>query len=202
MGEDKDRRRGVGAACLVLAAAVAAACGQQPPPPTQTTAAADPGAAVARGKYLVTTSGCNDCHTTKKMGPNGPELDMSMLLAGHPEAMKMPPPPKIAPNDPWAIITSPTLTAWSGPWGESFAANLTPDQNTGLGNWTEDMFVKAIRTGKHMGVSRQILPPMPWQEFAQMTDADLKAIYAYLRTIPPVTNHVPDPIPPAGAPGS
>jgi hypothetical protein len=63
---------------------------------------------------------------------------------------------------------APTLTAWSGPWGQSFAANLTPDKNTGLGVWTEDMFIKAIRTGKHMGTSRDILPPMPWQAFAQM----------------------------------
>jgi hypothetical protein len=81
-----------------------------------------------------------------------------------------------------------------------FAANLTPDKNTGLGIWTEDMFIKAIRTGKHMGTSRDILPPMPWQAFAQMTDADLKGIFAYLQSIPAVTNHVPDPIPPlAGA---
>jgi hypothetical protein len=95
---------------------------------------------------------------------------------------------------------APTLTAWSGPWGQSFAANLTPDKNTGLGIWTEDMFIKAIRTGKHMGTSRDILPPMPWQAFAQMTDADLKGIFAYLQSIPAVTNHVPDPIPPpAGA---
>jgi hypothetical protein len=97
------------------------------------------------------------------------------------------------------VVTTPTLTAWSGPWGVSFAANLTPDQNTGLGTWTEDMFVKAIRTGKHMGVSRPILPPMPWQDIAAMSDGDLKAIYAYLRSIPPIVNHVPDPIPPTAA---
>jgi hypothetical protein len=144
------------------------------------------------------TAGCHDCHTTKKIGPNGPEPDMSRMLAGHPEDFKMPAPPKLAADSPWAIVTSPTLTAWSGPWGVSFAANLTPDQNTGLGIWTEEMFVSAIRMGKHMGTSRPILPPMPWQDFAVMSDADLKAIYAYLRTIPPIANHVPDPIPPGG----
>ena len=109
----------------------------------------------------------------------------------------MPAPPKLPPQGPWAIAVAGDLTAWSGPWGQSFAANLTPDKNTGLGILTEDMLIKAIRTGKHMGTSRDILPPMPWQQFAQMTDADLKAIFAYLQSLPPVANHVPDPIPPA-----
>ena len=94
------------------------------------------------------------------------------------------------------------LTAWSGPWGISYAINLTPDESTGIGSWSEDTFVKALRTGKHMGVSRPILPPMPWQDFRQMTDADLKSLYAYLRTVPPVTNRVPDPRPPLAAPGA
>ena len=88
---------------------------------------------VQRGKYLVTVAGCNECHTTKTFGPDGPQPDTSRLLAGHPEQMKMPPPPRLPPHEPWAVVASPTLTAWSGPWGVSFAANLTPDQNTGLG---------------------------------------------------------------------
>jgi hypothetical protein len=86
------------------------------------------------------------------------------------------------------------LTAWAGPWGISYASNLTPDQVTGMGIWTEEMFVKAMRTGKHMGVSRPILPPMPWMYIAKLTDEDLKAVYAFLRTLPAVTNHVPDPV--------
>jgi hypothetical protein len=90
------------------------------------------------------------------------------------------------------------MTAWSGPWGTSFAANLTSDQNTGLGIWTEEMFLNAIRQGRHMGVSRPILPPMPWQVFRNLTDEDLKAIFAYLRTVPPVHNRVPDPVEPQG----
>lgn len=154
---------------------------------------------VERGKYLVTITGCNDCHTTKKIGPNGPEPDMSKMLAGYPEDFKMPAPPNAPTDAPWPIVTNPTLTAWSGPWGVSFAANLTPDQNTGLGIWTEKMFVDAMRTGKHMGISRPILPPMPWQDIAAMSDADLKAVFAYLRTIPPIVNHVPDPLPPTGS---
>jgi hypothetical protein len=76
----------------------------------------------------------------------------------------------------------------------SFAANLTPDQNTGLGIWTEDMFMRAIREGRHMGTSRPILPPMPWQAVRNLNDEDLRAVFAYLKTVPPITNHVPDPI--------
>ncbi len=94
------------------------------------------------------------------------------------------------------------LTAWSGPWGVSFPANLTPDTNTGLrsGVWTEELFIKALRTGKHMGTARDILPPMPWKFYGQLSDDDLKAIWAYLGTIPAINNHVPDPIPPADGP--
>ena len=144
----------------------------------------------ARGKYLVTIMSCNDCHTPFKMGPKGPEPDMTRMLSGHPETLKLPPPP--APSGPWIWSGAGTNTAYAGPWGVSYAANLTPDQNTGIGIWTEEMFVKAMRTGKHFGTSRDIQPPMPWPWIGQATDEDLKAIYAYLRTIPPVVNHVPD----------
>ena len=54
------------------------------------------------------------------------------------------------------------------------------------------MFVSAIRTGRHMGKARPIMPPMPWPAFRNGTDEDLKSIYAYLRTIKPIANHVPD----------
>jgi hypothetical protein len=85
------------------------------------------------------------------------------------------------------------LTAWAGPWGGSYAANLTPDEATGLGIWTEELFIQALRSGKHMGVGRDILPPMPWQNCAVLTDSDLRAIFAYLRSIPPIRNSVPVP---------
>jgi hypothetical protein len=134
--------------------------------------------------------GCNDCHTPLKMGPRGPEPDMSRFLSGHPEQMGAL--PAAPPRGPWLWAGAATNTAFSGPWGISYAANLTPDQNTGLGIWTEEMFVKALRTGRHMGVSREILPPMPWQSFRTGTDEDLKSIYAFLRSIKPVVNHVPD----------
>lgn len=154
------------------------------------------GGAVQRGKYLVEILACGDCHTPKKMGPDGPEDDASRLLAGHTGEA---PPPAPGGDGPWVAHTTDQMTAWAGPWGVSFSKNLTPDENTGIGSWSEETFVKALRTGRHMGVSRPILPPMPWQSFAKMTDDDMKAVFAYLRTIPPIHNPTPDPIPPAGA---
>jgi hypothetical protein len=152
---------------------------------------------VDRGRYLVTIMGCNDCHTPMKMGANGPELDLSRALSGHPETLPITPPPAL--NGPWGWIGASTNTAFSGPWGISYTANLTPDRNTGLGIWTEDMFLSAIRTGRHMGTSRPINPPMPWQMYRNATDEDLKSVYAYLRTLKPVVNHVPDYQPPQHA---
>jgi mono/diheme cytochrome c family protein len=147
-----------------------------------------------RGRHLILTSGCNDCHTPKKMGPMGPEPDMSRLVEGYVGDGKLTV-PTLPPG--WVVASNADLTAWAGPWGISFAMNLTPDENTGIGSWSEETFIKAIRTGRHMGVSRPILPPMPWQQIRLMSDEDLKAIYAFLRTIPPLHNPVPDPIAPA-----
>jgi hypothetical protein len=154
---------------------------------------------VARGKYLVTFAGCNDCHSPKVFTPMGPMVDTTRLLSGHPSDQKLPAVPKgvIAP-DQWGALTSNDLTAWSGPWGTSFTANLTPDKATGLGSWTVDMFIKALRTGKHMGEGRNILPPMPWMMINTATDDDLKAVFAYLQSLPPIENAVPDPISPTG----
>jgi hypothetical protein len=149
---------------------------------------------LARGKYLVTTSGCNDCHTPWKMGPKGPEPDMSRMLSGHPEDMALPPAPQ--PQGPWIVAGAATNTAWSGPWGVSFTANLTPDAETGLGNWTQRNFSETIRTGRHMGRGRQVLPPMPIPAYKNFTDTDLEAIFSYLQSIPAVKNHVPEPLPP------
>jgi hypothetical protein len=153
---------------------------------------------VERGKYLVTTSGCHDCHTPLKMGANGPEPDMTLALSGHPDSMVLPPPPP--PSGPWLTSVAATNTAWSGPWGVSFTANLTPDKETGLGAWTEENFLRTIRTGRHLGNGRPILPPMPIPVYSQMKDEDLKSIYWYLQSLPPTKNRVPTPLPPA-APG-
>jgi mono/diheme cytochrome c family protein len=146
----------------------------------------------ARGKYLVSTSGCMDCHTPFKMGPKGPEWDMSRLLSGHPENLQMTPAPQL-PEGPWAVVSSGSNTAHAGPWGVSFTANLTPDMETGLGKWTVNDFKATIRTGRHLGRGREILPPMPIPVYSNFNDADLEAIFAYLRTIPPVKNRVPEP---------
>jgi mono/diheme cytochrome c family protein len=192
------------AACLPLAVAISA-CGQ---PPAQTAtpapAAAPAQSPVERGKVLVQVGGCHDCHTTKKLGPNGPEPDMDKMLSGHPEGIKITAPNKPPKGSPWTIATTDTLTAWSGAWGISFAANLTPDPTTGLrsGSWSEDLFIRAMRTGKHIGNGRDILPPMPWAMYSKLSDEDLKAIWAYLGSIPPIENDVPNPIPPAGAPAA
>jgi len=154
--------------------------------------AASNAAQVARGKYLVTMHVCNDCHTPAKMGDNGPEPDMTKFLSGYPADMKLPPPP--APVGPWIGSFDATFTAWSGPWGISYTANLTPDKETGLGTWTPQQFVDTIRNGRVQGHGRQLLPPMPWPQIKNMTDADLKAVFAYLQTIPAVKNKVPDPV--------
>jgi Cytochrome c len=159
------------------------------------TAAADK---AARGKYVVVTSGCMDCHTPWKMSPKGPEPDMSRWLSGHPQDVKLPPPPSLPPG-PWAMVASNTNTAWSGPWGVSFTANLTPDDETGLGRWTVQDFKATIRTGRHMGRGREILPPMPIPVYNNLTDEDLESVFAYLRTIPPIKNRVPEPWAPAAA---
>jgi hypothetical protein len=147
----------------------------------------------ARGRDLVFSIGCNDCHTPKKMGPKGPVLDETRILSGHREEANLPAPPTLPPG-PWGIVTTMELTAWSGPWGISYAPNLTPDEDTGLGIWTEEMFIGALRTGRHMGQSRPILPPMPWDVYGRLPDEDLKSIYAFLRTLPPVKNRVPEPV--------
>lgn len=157
------------------------------------------GSKLARGKYLVTIAGCNDCHTPLTMGPDGPGPDMSRMLSGHPESLVMPPVPKL-PEGPWGVVAASTLTAWSGPWGVSFTANLTPDPETGLGRWTLQNFRDTLRTGRRMGRGRAILPPMPIPMYKNFTDDDIEAIFTYLQSIPAVSNRVPEPLPPPEQP--
>lgn len=152
---------------------------------------------IVRGKYLVQFGGCNDCHTPKVMTAMGPVPDTTKLLSGHPAGKPI---PQIedgltAPGK-W-VLTDDGTTMWFGPWGTSFTANLTPDSSTGLGAWTLGDFVKTMRTGKHLGTGRDLLPPMPWQGIGTLSDEDLSAIFAYLQSIPPINNRVPNPIPPS-----
>ena len=148
-----------------------------------------------RGKYLVDTNGCHDCHSPKKFTEKGIELDPDRLLSGHPADEKL------APYDQKTaqayILFTMGLTSATGPWGTSFSANLTPDA-TGLGSWTEDQFLTCIKKGLYKGLegSRPLLPPMPWEHYKNFTDDDLKAVFAYLKTIRPVENLVPAAIPP------
>ena len=151
-------------------------------------------ARVERGAYLVGMMGCNDCHTPWKLGPQGPEPDLTRALSGHPQEMVMPPPPPA--SGPWIWHGGATNTAFAGPWGVSFTANLTPDKDTGLGAWTEEMFIATMRTARHQGKGRPILPPMPVKMIGKANDEDLKSIFAYLQSLAPVKNKVPAPIEP------
>lgn len=152
------------------------------------------------GEHLVTISGCNDCHTPKKMTPQGPVPDESLMLSGHPEKMPAPDVDRKEMESKGLIVTQ-DLTAWVGPWGISYAANITPDA-TGIGSWQESNFITALREGKFKGMTsaRNLLPPMPWQLFKEMSDDEIKAIFAYLKSIKPVKNIVPQPEPPVSAP--
>jgi len=178
-------------ACCFVASALAAE-----PPVVKETAPKPVSAAVARGKYLITLGGCHDCHTPKLMTGKGPALDTKRLLSGFPSSQKVPAIPEgvIGPNS-WGGLCTNDLTGWAGPWGVSFASNLTPDKETGIGAWTEKTFITTLRTGKSPG-GRPILPPMPWESIQQASDRDLKAMFAYLMSLPPVRNMVPAPVPP------
>ena len=157
--------------------------------------AAGEGGRVVRGEYLVSFGGCNDCHTPWKLGPKGPEPDMSRRLSGHPQQLAMPPAPALPPG-PWGWTGAATMTSFAGPWGVSFTANLTPDKETGLGDWTEEMFIATMKTGRHQGKGRPLLPPMPYFNLKALNDEDIKSVFAYLQSLPPVHNKVPAPIDP------
>jgi hypothetical protein len=151
---------------------------------------------IQQGKYLVGIMGCNDCHSPKKMGPNGPEIIPELLLSGYPSDRPIVKFDSKLIKEGFAMLY-PDLTAGAGPWGVSFAGNLTPHE-TGLGNWTEEQFKKALTKGKFKGLDeeRMLLPTMPWTNYINLTDADTHAIFMYLKSIPPVSNRVPAPVTP------
>lgn len=181
---------------IVLIAVLLLSCNNEAPTKQTTTEPEKKGLSDAelleRGGYLVNTIGCNHCHTPKIMTPKGPVVDSAKLLSGHPDGAPL---PAIAKNGlqpgNW-ILFAPDLTATAGPWGISYAANLTPDSTTGIGMWTEAAFVKTLRTGKHLGQEggRPIMPPMPWESIGALTDEDLKALFTFLKALPPVKNQV------------
>ena len=139
--------------------------------------AARPAAAddeVERGKYLVTLGGCNDCHTP---GSFLGKRDTTRVLGGSEVGFELP-----------------GLGVFHGP-------NLTPDRETGLGEWSKEEIVTAITTGVRPD-GRHLAPIMPWRDFAHLTRADALAIAAYLQSLPPVRNKVPGPFGPTEAPTS
>ncbi|MEQ9265020.1 MAG: c-type cytochrome [Balneolaceae bacterium] len=151
---------------------------------------------VDRGKYLVGIMGCNDCHSPKRLGENGPEIIPELMLSGYPSNRPVVTFDSKMIKEGFAMFY-PDLTAAAGPWGISFAGNLTPHE-TGIGNWTEEQFKKALTEGVFKGLdnSRMLLPPMPWVNYAEMKDEDIQAIFAYLKSIKPVDNLVPSPVSP------
>ena len=151
---------------------------------------------ISRGEYLVQIMGCNDCHSPKRMGTKGPELISELMLSGYPAGR-----PIVKSSDPLIrqgfALFNPDLTAAIGPWGMTFAGNLTPHE-TGIGNWTEAQFKKALTEGKYKGLdnTRMLLPPMPWINYASMKNEDIRAVFTYLKSLEPVDNVVPAPIAP------
>lgn len=148
---------------------------------------------VSRGEYLVNSIGCDDCHSPKRMGAHGPEIIPELRLSGFSNKTPLPSVNVNEVKKGWAMF-APDLTSAVGPWGQSYAANITSDE-TGIGLWTEANFFNAIRHGKSKGIetNRPLLPPMPWFVYRNMTDDDLKSIFAYLKSTKPVKNIVPSP---------
>ena len=122
---------------------------------------------LARGRTLSWTSGCNDCHTP---GTFYGAPDTTRLLSG-------------------------SELGWQGPWGVTYARNLTPDPETGIGSWSEDDIVRAFRTGRRPDQT-PLLPPMPWPSYAQMSDDDAYALAAFIKSVPPLKHKNLDRVPP------
>jgi hypothetical protein len=148
---------------------------------------------IKRGSYLVNAIGCDDCHSPKKMGPQGPELDMENRFGGHLANSPLGKPNPSVMKDGYVLFAM-DLTSAVGPWGQSYSANISSDE-TGIGNWSEEQFFRAIREGKSKGMkeARPLLPPMPWAVYRNLSDLDLKAIFTFLKTTKPVHNLVPGP---------
>lgn len=148
------------------------------------------------GEHLVTIGGCNDCHTPKRMTPMGPVDDSSLLLSGHPADLPAPDVDRKAMENKGLVVTA-DFTAWIGPWGITYSANLTPDES-GIGAWSESQFLYAIKNSVSKGLagSRSLMPPMSLMPVKHMTDDELKAIFAYLKTLKPIKNISVQPKPP------
>lgn len=161
--------RAVAFSFLCLLFLLAAACERAPS--AQEAAAPSPLQRLARGAYLVKVAGCDDCHT-----PGG--------LYGAPDHQR-----RLAGSE----------LGWQGPWGVSYPPNLTPHVQTGLGRWSEQDIVHALRTGRRPD-GTALRPPMPWPNFSTMTDEDLDAIAFFLKSLPPVEHVTPALVQTGGTP--
>lgn len=182
-------------ACLVAALVLSGLSACQPSAAKER--APDVASRIERGAYLVTVLACDDCHSPKVFTDRGPAPDPARRLSGHPGGALPEVPAHVIGPEAWGAVTSNDMTVWVGPWGTSFAANITPHPD-GIGLWTEEQFVQSLRTGLHLGVGRPVLPPMPWPAYKQLTDEDLRSVFAYLKTLQPIANVVPPPQPPSG----
>jgi cytochrome c553 len=168
------------------------ACNEQAPEATTKEAAAKSLEDIIKeGERLVASHDCEICHSPKQMGPQGPEIIPELRFSGHPSTATLPPTSEEALKAGWVLFT-PDFTSVVGPWGQSYAANISSD-STGIGMWTEAQFKKAVTEGKLKGLdnTRPILPPMPWQAFKHLTDEEISSIFAYLKSTKPVKNVVP-----------
>jgi hypothetical protein len=187
---------------IATAAFCFVACSEKKPDTPTTTAPAEKtdyggfDSQIAWGKHLVAIGGCTDCHTPKIMTPQGPADDTTRFLSGHPASM---PPPDVDRKqmESKGLVVTATFTSWIGPWGISYSANLTPDP-TGLGSWTENQFLYALQNSVSKGLpgSRPLMPPMSMMPVKEMSTDELKAVFAYLKTIKPVSNISVQPTPP------
>lgn len=125
-------------------------------------------AQITRGEYLLTISGCNDCHTP---GYFFGKPDLSRFLGGSDVGFEIP------------------------GVGVVVGRNITPDEETGIGGWSREQIVTALQAGQRPD-GRLLAPIMPWHAFAHLTKDDAMAIAAFLQKLKPVKNKVPDPVKP------
>lgn len=143
-------------------------------------------------KHIVTIAGCSDCHPLKKMASTGAKPNIELTLSGHSANMPSPDTDRNQIESKGLAVTN-DLTAWVGPWGISYVANITSDNSTGIGKWSLEQFMACLRKGKYMGLekARNLLVHMTWQDFQNLTDNEMKVVFAYLKSTKPIHNIVP-----------
>lgn len=141
---------------------------------------------------------CTQCHTPKIKTALGYMPDKNRFLSGYAQNQELPDLPyaEIMAGEAEKTFYTTDATVWVGRWGVSFAANLTPDPETGIGSWEEEDFIDIFRDGKHFGQENPRISPMPVNVYSQLRFFELGSIFMYLQTIPPVSNEVPTRIPP------